>query len=41
MVAGVHPDHGQRLRDGLAGKAVALICSGGNVSPAQLRALFD
>jgi threonine dehydratase len=30
-----------RLRDGLAGKAVALICSGGNVSPAQLRALFD
>jgi threonine dehydratase len=30
-----------QLRDRLAGKTVALICSGGNVSPAQLRALFD
>jgi threonine dehydratase len=26
-----------RLRDRLAGKRVALICSGGNISPAQLR----
>jgi len=30
-----------QLRDRLAGKTVALMCSGGNVSPAQLRALFD
>jgi threonine dehydratase len=29
------------LRGRLAGKTVALVCSGGNVSPAQLRALFD
>jgi threonine dehydratase len=30
-----------KLRDRLAGKPIALICSGGNVSPAQLRALLD
>lgn len=29
------------LRERVAGKTVALICSGGNVSPQQLRALFD
>ena len=29
-----------RLRDRLAGSRLALICSGGNVSPEQLRALF-
>lgn len=28
------------LRDRLAGRSVALVCSGGNVSPAQLRELF-
>ncbi|MDR7471253.1 MAG: threonine/serine dehydratase [Armatimonadota bacterium] len=30
-----------RLREQLAGRRVALICSGGNVSPDQLRALFS
>lgn len=30
-----------RLKDRVAGKTLALICSGGNVSPQQLRALFD
>jgi threonine dehydratase len=30
-----------RLRDRLAGKRVALICSGGNVSPVQLRELLE
>ena len=29
-----------RLREGLAGKRVALIASGGNASPAQLAALY-
>jgi threonine dehydratase len=29
-----------KLRDRLAGRRVALICSGGNISPAQLSALF-
>ena len=30
-----------RLKDRVAGKTLALICSGGNVSPQQLRVLFD
>ena len=30
-----------RLRDGLRGHTVALICSGGNISPAQLKALLN
>ena len=30
-----------KLRDRLRGRSVALICSGGNISPAQLKALFD
>ena len=30
-----------RLKDRVAGRTLALICSGGNVSPQQLRALFD
>ena len=30
-----------KLRDRLAGRRVALICSGGNVSPAQLRELLE
>ena len=30
-----------RLRDRLAGKRVALVISGGNISPAQLRAVLD
>jgi threonine dehydratase len=30
-----------KLRDSLRGHAVALICSGGNISPAQLKALLD
>lgn len=30
-----------KLRDSLRGHTVALICSGGNISPAQLRALLD
>jgi threonine dehydratase len=30
-----------RLRDRLAGKKVALIQSGGNISPAQLRDILD
>jgi threonine dehydratase len=29
-----------KLRQGLANRKVALICSGGNISPAQLKALF-
>jgi threonine dehydratase len=29
-----------KLRDSLRGRAVALICSGGNISPAQLKALL-
>jgi threonine dehydratase len=29
-----------KIRDRLAGRSVALICSGGNISPAQLKALF-
>ena len=29
-----------KIRDRLAGRRVALICSGGNISPAQLKALF-
>jgi threonine dehydratase len=29
-----------RLREQLAGRSVALICSGGNISPAQLKALL-
>jgi threonine dehydratase len=30
-----------RLKDRLRGRKVALICSGGNISPAQLKALLD
>jgi threonine dehydratase len=30
-----------KLRDSLRGHTVALICSGGNISPAQLKALLD
>ncbi len=30
-----------RLRDRLKGRSVALICSGGNISPAQLKALMN
>ncbi len=30
-----------RIKDRLAGRKVALICSGGNISPDQLRALFS
>ena len=30
-----------KLRDSLRGRTVALICSGGNISPAQLKALLD
>ena len=29
------------LKERLAGKTLALVCSGGNVSPRQLQALFD
>jgi threonine dehydratase len=29
------------IRDRLAGRRVALIASGGNITPAQLRALLD
>jgi threonine dehydratase len=30
-----------RLKEQVAGRTIALLCSGGNVSPQQLRALFD
>jgi threonine dehydratase len=30
-----------RLRERLAGRRVAVICSGGNISPAQLRELLE
>ena len=40
-MAGASPLAGAlKLRDRLAGKKVALICSGGNISPQQLGALF-
>ena len=30
-----------KLRDRMRGRSVALICSGGNISPAQLKALLS
>lgn len=30
-----------KMRDSMRGRTIALICSGGNISPAQLRALLD
>jgi threonine dehydratase len=30
-----------KLRERLAGKRVAIVCSGGNISPAQLRELLE